>query len=577
MLGNIRWELSNKKRIKMSIIHVNQIATKVEELFSEHINVDDMNVNDPEFKTKLLTRCLAAYAVYRVGDASEVDSADSIVDGGDDNGIDAIHYSTITKRMIIVQSKWSKKGVGEPDSGDIRKFKDGVVDLFNLEFDRFNNKVKSKQASIEKALTDYDTKFDIVIIHTGNQLLSKHSQRVMDDLLQEMNETGDENKEDILVCHQLNQGVVHSSLASGVEGEPIDLEVGLSQWGKVDEPQSAFYGMIAGEEVASWWESNGKRLFAKNIRQMLGTTEVNEEIRETLDNNAENFWYFNNGITVVADSIRKSAVGGNSRDLGSFRVINMSVVNGAQTVSTIGRYKEEDGKNLAKVKLPIRIISLEGANEHFGAEVTKTNNRQNRIENRDFVSQDEEQIRIRKELSIEEVDYNIVRSDSFKPSDNSFDLSEATVALACASGEVSLAVQAKREIGKFYENLSKAPYRVIFNPQVSGIYVLNSVKTLRQIEEVISIEISKLEKKSGKYYGLLVHGNRMIALLSMKELLVSREAKNYDYVVAGDVPEKVQNVILKTNDFVTEKYPDKVLGTLFKNTSICKELYQNCI
>lgn len=561
----------------MSIIHVNQISTKIEEMFGKDINTDDMNINDPEFKTKLLTRCLAAYAVYRIGDTSEGEAADSIVDGGDDNGIDAIYYSTSTKRMTIVQSKWSKKGTGEPESGDVRKFKDGVVDLFNLEFDRFNSKVNKKQTIIEKAITDFDTKFDIVIIHTGNQSLSKHSQRVMDDLLNEMNETGDENKEDILVFHQLNQGIIHSSLASGVEGEPIDLEVGLSQWGRVDEPQSAYYGMIAGEEIASWWQANGKRLFAKNIRQMLGTTEVNEEIRETLENDAESFWYFNNGITVVADSIRKSAVGGNSRDLGSFKVVNMSVVNGAQTVSTIGRYKQEEGKNLDKVKLPIRIISLEGAGEDFGGEVTKTNNRQNRIENRDFVSQDEEQIRIRKELSIEDVDYNIVRSDSFKPTDTSFDLSEATIALACASGETSLAVQAKREIGKFYESLSKAPYRTIFNPQISGIYVLNSVKTLREIERVLAYEIAKLDKKSGKYYGLLVHGNRMIALLAMEELNISNDAKNYDYSVNKDiVSEKVNKIILKTQKFVTEKYNDKVLGTLFKNTSICKELHREC-
>jgi tRNA U34 5-carboxymethylaminomethyl modifying GTPase MnmE/TrmE len=157
-------------------------------------------------------------------------------------------------------------------------------------------------------------------------------------------------------------------------------------------------------------------------------------------------------------------------------------------------------------------------------------------------------------------------------------LSEATIALACASGETSLAVQAKREIGKFYESLSKAPYRTIFNPQISGVYVLNSVKTLREIERVLASEISELDKKSGKYYGLLVHGNRMIALLVMKELGVANAAKNYEYLIDENVvSEKVKSIIVKTNNFVTEKYSDKVLGTLFKNASICKELYSECI
>ena len=393
-----------------------------------------------------------------------------------------------------------------------------------------------------------------------------------------MNETGNDNKEDILVCHQLNQGSIHSGLASGVEGEPIDLEIGLSQWGKVDEPQPAYYGMVAGEEVASWWIDKGKRLFAKNIRQMLGVTEVNEEIRDTLETTPDKFWYFNNGITVVADSIRKSAVGVNSRDLGSFKASKLSVVNGAQTVSTIGRYKEDNGENLDKVKIPIRLISLEGAEDNFGGEVTKTNNRQNRIENRDFVSQDEEQIRIRKELSIEKVDYNIVRSDTFKSSDISIDLSEATIALACASGEVSLAVQAKREIGKFYENLEKSPYRTIFNPQTSGVYVLNSVRVLRVIEMTISKEISKMGKKSGKSYGLLVHGNRMLALLVMKDLSVAVAAKSYDYEIEQDqVSSIVIEKVLRVQSFIQENYPDKVLGTLFKNATICKALYNQCI
>lgn len=561
----------------MSIIHVTQIAAKISSMFESQLDISDLNTADPELDTKKLTRCLAAYAAYRIGGADEREAAESVVDGGDDNGIDAIYYSTSTKRMTIIQSKWSKKGTGEPDTGDVRKFKDGIVDLINLEFDRFNSKVKRKQSLIEKALTDFDTKFDIVLIHTGNQTLSIHSQRVIDDLLKEMNETGDENNEDILIFHQLNQGAIHSHLASGVDGEPIDLEIGLSQWGKVDHPQSAYYGMVAGEEVASWWVDKDKRLFARNIRQMLGATEVNEEIRHTLETFPEKFWYFNNGITVVADTIKKSAVGGNSRDLGFFKASNISVVNGAQTVSTIGRYKAEGGNNLDKVKVAIRVISLDGADSDFGGTVTKTNNRQNRIENRDFVSQDEEQIRIRRELSIEGIDYNIVRSDSFKPTEKSFDLAEATVALACASGEPALAVQAKREIGKFYESLVKAPYRTIFNPNISGVSVLNSVNALRIIEKTIEDEIEKLEKKSGKHYGLLVHGNRMIALLAMKEANISQKAKNYNFEVDTlDLKIKAIDAANKIRVFIDKKHPEKVLGTLFKNSSICKDLYQQC-
>ncbi|KZL26999.1 hypothetical protein [Pseudovibrio sp. Ad37] len=182
----------------MSVIHVNQIASKIEGMFRQYLDLSDLNESDAEYDTKVRSRCLAAYAVYLIGDADEKAAAEAVVDGGDDNGIDAVYYSSNAKKMTLVQSKWSKNGTGEPASSDIRKFKDGVVDLFNMEFDRFNEKLRAKQVSVNEALTAFDTTFDVVLIHTGNQQLGEHSMRVIEDLLKEMNETGDENKEDIL-------------------------------------------------------------------------------------------------------------------------------------------------------------------------------------------------------------------------------------------------------------------------------------------------------------------------------------------------------------------------------------------
>lgn len=557
----------------MSIIHVNQIASKIHTLFADKIDISDLNASDKELQTKLLTRCLAAYAIYCIGDTSLEDAALAVVDGADDNGIDAIHYSASTKRMIIVQSKWKKDGSGEPDNADTRKFKDGVVDLINLELDNFNSKVNSKKQMIETALGEFDTKFDLVLIHTGASALSKHNQQVMDAILSELNDAGDGTSEDVVNFHHLNQAIIHSGLASGMEGEPIDLEVGLSQWGRIEEPHQGYFGIVAGEEVANWWGTRGKRLFAKNIRQMLGSTEVNEEVKRTIDEQPENFWYFNNGITIVAESIKKSMVGGNSRDIGSFRANNISIVNGAQTVSVIGKYAQEGGANLSKVRLPIRLISLEGAPEDFGASVTKTNNRQNRIESRDFVSLDEEQIRLKKELSLEGIEYNIVRSENVKTSASIIDLSEATVALACASTQVGLAVQAKREIGRFYDNLNKAPYKTIFNPQTNGIYLRNAVFSLRKIDEVISHLISDLPKKSGKEYGVLVHGNRMLAFLIFRKIGLHKFSNSFDFDFNSlDWLSDTKDILSKLMTEIETNYKDKFLATLFKNATICKAI-----
>lgn len=557
----------------MSIIHVNQIGSKINALFADKIDSSDLNPIDKEIQTKILTRCLSAYAVYCIGDTSIDEAASAVVDGADDNGIDAIHYSPSSKRMIIVQSKWKKDGTGEPDNGDLRKFKDGVLDLINLELDKFNNKVNLKKQMIETALGEFDTKFDLVLIHTGSNTLSKHNQQVMDSILNELNDAGDGTSEDVVSFHHLNQAIIHSGLASGMDGEPIDLEIGLSQWGKIEEPHQGFFGIVAGEEVANWWMKKGKRLFAKNIRQMLGATEVNDEVKRTIEEQPENFWYYNNGVTIVAESIKKSMVGGNSRDIGSFKANNISIVNGAQTVSVIGKYAQDGGANLNKLRLPIRLISLEGAPEDFGASVTKTNNRQNRIESRDFVSLDDEQIRLKKELSLEGIEYNIVRSESVKTSTAIIDLSEATIALACASEQVGLAVQAKREIGRFYDNLKKAPYKTIFNPQTNGIYLRNTVFALRKIDEIIGSMIANLPKKSGKEYGVLVHGNRMLAFLVFRTLAIQKIANNFDFDINTiDWQKSTACMLEKLMLEIEENYKDKFLATLFKNASICKAI-----
>ena len=87
----------------MSGIHIKQIGKKIRELFEAHIDFSDIGAKDSDRDNKILTRCLAAYGIYTNSDCSIEEAAKSIVDGGDDNGIDAIYYSPLNKKMIILQ------------------------------------------------------------------------------------------------------------------------------------------------------------------------------------------------------------------------------------------------------------------------------------------------------------------------------------------------------------------------------------------------------------------------------------------------------------------------------------------
>lgn len=559
----------------MSIVHIQQIQAKVIELFADKIDSSDISLTDTERKIKITTRCLAAYAVYCSVECTLEDAASSIVDGGDDNGIDAIYYSVSDKMMVIVQSKFSQNGGSEPPAAEVGKFCQGVRDLMALNFDRFNDKVKSKVTIIDNAIRDFDTSYKLVFIDTyTSQTFAKHSLRLLEDLLNEMNDTGDDSSDPIFTFEHLAQAGVHISLANKVANTPINVDIMLKSWGMVTEPYKAYFGVISGKEITDWWGKYRDRLFDKNIRKVLGKTDVNDEIEKTIKDAPSLFWYFNNGITVVAERIEKSALGGNNRDSGLFKLTNFAIVNGAQTVSTIGRYAGNiSEEELNDLKVQMRIIQLSDTPENFGNNVTKANNRQNRIENRDFVSQDSEQLRIKRELSIDGIEYNIMRSDGFISSSKSFDVIEATAALACASEKTSLVVLSKSNIGKFYENLDRGVYKELFNPSISGYYVYNSVRTIRQIESIIKDRINHLVKKSGKEYGVLIHGNRLVEMLIIKQAGIKGTMNSMEYTIDENLLSRlVDSTVSKIVTFLEINYPDSFPATVFKNVSKSSEI-----
>lgn len=566
------------KEIIMSVIHINQIQSKVKELFEKDIDISDINSSDPEKDIKVTTRCLAAYAVLISTNCSCREAALSIVDGGNDNGIDAIFYSPISHQMVIVQSKFNQSGTGEPDAASISKFCTGIRDLINSKFDRFNKKVQDKISFIKQAILDYETRYIMVLIDTCMaKSLADHSMRHINDLLSDLNNTGDEDSEDIVIFERYNQSKIHSSLAQKSGNIPIDIEVGLNQWGIISEPYKAFYGAVSGIEIADWWVQYKTRLFDKNIRQVLGRTEVNDELEKTIKESPQLFWYYNNGITIIADKIEKAIAGGNNRDIGTFKLSNIAIVNGAQTVSTIGKLaiqNSKDNNNLEDVKVLVRMIQLSGTPEGFGNNVTKSNNRQNRIENRDFVSQDPEQVRLKSELWIDGIEYNIMRSEKeVSNSALSFGLLDATTALACASKKVSLTVQVKSGIGKYFENLDRGIYKELFNKGTECYYVYNSVKIMRIIDNILSDKINMLDRKSGKDFLLLVHGNRMIELFVFKRTINTEDLKKKDMSIEESVLlESVNEIVERMKDFISTYYPDNFLATLFKNSTKCTEM-----
>jgi hypothetical protein len=474
-----------------------------------------------------------------------------------------------------VQSKWIHSGTGEPENGDIKKFVGGIRDLVNLSFDRFNARVNAQREMLLKVLYDPSTRYQAVIVYPSINKLSEPSARDLDDLAAEMNDPSE-----MITVMPFIQADLYRSLTAAISGEPISLDVTLKNWGRLDTPHAAIYGQVDGEQISSWWAQHRTKLFTKNLRGVLGDTDVNDEIRETIDKRPELFWYFNNGITIITKTYHKAAVGGGDTAYGVFKCQDVSIVNGAQTVGAIGKYAETGKDKHKKLSAHVRIISLQDSEVEFGESVTKTNNRQNRIENRDFVALDPEQGRIRTELALESVDYHVLREETASPGPTSFDLVESTTALACASGNVSTVVQLKREIGKLWENIDKTPYKELFNGSIPGMYVWRCVRVQRAIDHSLDSLMKELGLDSGRDYGVAVHGNRMVSALifhslGMKDHL--NPQSNFDEILNGNtILDLTKKYYLSLRDAVALSYGNAMIPTLFKNLTKCKDIFLMC-
>lgn len=362
-----------------------------------------------------------------------------------------------------------------------------------MKFDRFNDKVKSKIPDIEAALDDLKIKIKIVLAYTGADTLSVHNQRVINDLLEEVNEASELME---FSKFSLKQGI--KALINLLDGQPINIDIVLQNWGKIESPYNVFYGIIDGITLAQLWNNHKTRLLSDNIREFIGNTSVNTDIKETALRNPEHFFYFNNGVTALCDNITKKAVGGATHSVGQFVVENIKIVNGAQTVGSLGEALKVAPEAVEKTSVFLKIISLQDCPNDFGQDVTQKTNTQNRIEKRDFVSLDIQHERIQTELALENITYQIKRSNDKLPLETSCNVEEVITAVACSLEDIDNTVLAKREVGKLWDNIMQSPYTNIINEGLTGTKAWRCVLIMRHIAALIK---SKEDTVTGREKG----------------------------------------------------------------------------
>lgn len=552
----------------MSVLHVNQIKRRLEADYLPYVDDSDLVKVNPEAKhINKLSRALAAFSIATKTRLSPEESCKLITDGHHDNGIDCIYCDDDTLTLWIVQSKYISNGKSGIDNGDLLKFIQGMRDLFDMKYSSFNDKIINRKEEIESAINNPQINIKAVLAYTGKQL-SAENKVVMDNFLAEINDPSE-----MLAFVDFNLEEAHRALVQGLVNNPINTQFIISQWGCIREPYEAVFGTITAIELANLYKKHGSKLFSDNIRNFLGLSDANKSMEKTLRESPDKFVYFNNGITVLCDSYQKAVAGGTNHDIGIFDCVNVKIINGAQTVGTIGTYFNNEGIEESNACLFVKIISMANTPDKFDEEITIANNTQNKIEKKDFVTLDTQQERLKIELLLEGITYHYKREEQRYPSDEkNYNFEECVLALATKQSDISLSVQAKREIGKLWENISSRPYTSLFNKDLDATYLIHVVKTYRYVMQKLSNKLSALI--DGREKRIYTYGNLFIIHLVMKKIdegSMHNKSIDFDSFLKSK-DQLIEDVISHTLTCANKYYPNSMIPQLFRNFTKCKDM-----
>ena len=284
------------------------------------------------------------WVLTRVYEATEDDAADAIVDGANDLGIDAyLPVDFSDDKIRLFQSKY-----GTSHSTDaIVKFKEDVKRLL----ERDVTKMRPELAHLVTNIREKNLK--IKCCYVTDQKVDYED----DDV-------------EIVDINEIIQKL-WDRIKKPAAGKKSSLKLE-----KMLRYENTILGILKLRELTDFVIKNRDYVFESNIRQwMQFKTSVNKGLRDTLQNNPDKFFYYNNGITIVVSDIEE--FGENDLMLHA-----PQIVNGAQTSNSIldhaKRTKNMDGS------MTVTIIKAD--NEQDQNNITKYRNSQNSVRGKDLVS-----------------------------------------------------------------------------------------------------------------------------------------------------------------------------------------------
>jgi AIPR protein len=343
-------------------------------------------------------RQFARYVCTDFFQISDSDIDNCITDGANDFGVDVIYIDYNNKIINICNlktvSKYKNSLSNFPSSelDKIYTFLDVVMYRKEDVSEKANQKISSFIKLIWDLLENDNWKICIKLFSNQLTLVKSESERFLALITPFKGVTLEQHG-----LYQLVHGSVVSSRPRFRKKMPIE---GGCAFEVRENGHRGLQTRISLSELAKFVATTGdigkfdERLLHHNVRYFLGTeNEVNKSIRDSLSTeDAHDFWFLNNGVTIVCDNIIGVCNGTHPVSL-----LNPQIVNGGQTSRVVhARFFAEMVKG-PEGSIPLKII--ETTDLEFINRIAVASNNQSRIYGRDLRANDSRQLKLAEALS----------------------------------------------------------------------------------------------------------------------------------------------------------------------------------
>lgn len=255
-----------------------------------------------------------------------------LTDSPNDKKIDAIVVDDDTREVFVIQGKYlSDTQVGTDDVGEILAAWSLLRRPNSIQISA-NRKLAERIESFRKAMEDdYDVEFRFITT-TGFSDSAITSAKTFREQFENDSELSGSL---LLVDIQLLESQFEEANTKDLPSINYDLSLDSSKVLVIDgENINAVLAIVPLNECIKFPGIVDGRLFRKNVRQFLGTTnKVNKGLKATLNGErASDFFFYHNGITAIC---RKITTKNREKGVITIHLEELSIVNGCQSLATI--------------------------------------------------------------------------------------------------------------------------------------------------------------------------------------------------------------------------------------------------